>query len=54
MINDTGPISRGPTDHRAQRPVTAARPWPATITWVHISVAVLAPIAAEITHLVVH
>ncbi len=34
--------------------VTIALRWPNTITWVHVAVAVLAPIAAETIHLLIH
>lgn len=33
--------------------VITARLWPHTITWVHVGVAISAPIAAEIVHLVI-
>lgn len=33
--------------------VTIALRWPATITWVHVTVAVVAPIAAETINLFV-
>lgn len=32
--------------------ITALR-WPNTVTWVHVTVAVLAPIAAETVHLLI-
>ena len=33
--------------------ITALR-WPNTVTWVHVAVAVIAPVAAETIHLLIH
>jgi hypothetical protein len=34
--------------------VVTARVWPNLVTWVHIGIAVVAPIAAETIHLLIH
>lgn len=34
--------------------ITTARRWPTATTWIHIAVAVTAPVAAETIYLLIH